>query len=158
MKIFEIIKYPLILLIFGLCIGCGNVKQIPVQTVEKVVVKDSTIYINDTVTIEVPKEVVKEVVPQDTVSILSTKLATSEAKIYNGSLYHKLTQKGTLKAQIDTVVTVQYVDRYINKEIPIEVVVEKKVVPTWSWISLIINIVILLIIAFRIYLKFKVVI
>lgn len=155
MKIVEIIKYPLILLIFGLCIGCGNVKQIPVQTVEKVVVKDSTIYVKDTVTIEVPKEIVKEVVPTDTISILSTKLATSEAKIEKGMLYHKLEQKGAFKAKIDTVITVQYVDRYINKEVPVEVIVEKKHIPTFFWISLILNIVGILIIAFKIYLKFR---
>lgn len=155
MKIFEIIKYPIILLIFGICIGCGNIKQIPVQTVEKVVIKDTTVFIRDTITIEVPKEVVREVVPSDTISILSTKLATSEARVEKGMLHHKLTQKGALKAQIDTVVTVQYIDRIINKEIPIEVIVEKKVIPTWCWVSLIVNIVILLVIAFRIYLKFK---
>ena len=155
MKIWNVIKYPLFLLVFGLIIGCSTTKQIPVQTVEKVVVKDTTIYIKDTVKIEIPTEVVKEVVPADTISILSTKLATSEAKIEKGMLYHKLQQKGTIKAKIDTAVKVQYVDRYINKEIPITVEVEKRFIPEWAWWSLIANIVILLLIAFRIYLRFK---
>ena len=155
MKIWNVIKYPLFLLIFGLIIGCSTVKEVPVNNSEKIVYKDTTIVIKDTVKIPIPYEVVKEVVPQDTVSILSTKLATSEAKIEKGMLYHKLQQKGTVKAKIDTAVKVQYVDRYINKEVPITVEVEKRFIPEWAWWSLIANIVILLLIVFRIYLRFK---
>ena len=155
MKIWNVIKYPLFLLVFGLIIGCSTTKQIPVQTVEKVVVKDTTIYIKDTVKIEIPTEVVKEVVPTDTVSVLKTSVAESEAKIHKGMLYHSLKQTGKVKAKVDTFVKVEYKDRYIHKEIPIEIKVEKKVIPNWAWWSLIANIVILLLIAFRIYLRFK---
>lgn len=135
-------------------VGCGSIKEVPVHTVEKVVYKDTTIHIKDTVKIEVPKEVVRNVVPQDTTSILRTSVALSTAKIEKGMLHHKLSQIGQVKAQIDTVVTVQYVDRIMEKEVPIKVEVEKKHIPNWAWISLIINIVIFLLFLFKIYLKF----
>ena len=46
-----------LLILLGLS-GCSTVKYVPIQTEEKVIVKDSLIYVRDTVTVEVPKEVV----------------------------------------------------------------------------------------------------
>ena len=114
------------ILAIGLMVGCSSIKQIPVNTVEKVVYKDTTIFVKDTIRVEVEREVVKEIVPQDTSSILRTSVAVSEARIHNGSLHHRLEQKGTVLAQIDTVIKVQYVDRIIEKEVPVEVEIEKK--------------------------------
>ncbi len=151
----RVIKYPLLLLIFGLMLGCGSIKEIPVINTEKIVYRDSTIYIRDSVFIEVPKEVIKEIVPEDTTSILRTSVALSEAKIEKGMLHHRLEQKGQVKAQIDTVVTVQYVDRIIEKEVPIEVEVVKYKRDTIFWFSIIFNVIVLLLTAFKIYLKLK---
>lgn len=151
----RVIKYPLLLLIFGLVLGCGSIKEIPVINTEKIVYRDSTIYIRDSVFIEVPKEIIREIVPEDTTSILRTSVALSEAKIEKGMLHHRLEQKGQVKAQIDTVVTVQYVDRIIEKEIPIEVEVVKYKRDTIFWFSIIFNVIVLLITAFKIYLKLK---
>lgn len=151
----RVIKYPLLLLIFGLVLGCGSIKEIPVQTVEKVVVKDSVVYIRDSVLVEVPVEKIVQVLPADTTSQIATSLAFSEAKITSGILTHSLEQKGQIKAKIDTfyVTQIKEVEKYVD--VPIEVIVEKKYTPTWAWVSLIINIVITLLIAFRIYLKTK---
>lgn len=151
----RVIKYPLLLLIFGLVLGCGSIKEIPVINTEKIVYRDTTIYIRDSVFIEVPKEVIKEIVPEDTTSILRTSVALSEAKIEKGMLHHRLEQKGQVKAQIDTVVTVQYVDRIIEKEVPIEVEVIKYKRDTIFWFSIIFNVIVLLLTAFKIYLKLK---
>lgn len=151
----RVIKYPLLLLILGLVLGCGSIKEIPVINTEKIVYRDSTIYIRDSVFIEVPKEVIKEIVPEDTTSILRTSVALSEAKIEKGMLHHRLEQKGQVKAQIDTVVTVQYVDRIIEKEVPIEVEVIKYKRDTIFWFSIIFNVIVLLLTAFKIYLKLK---
>lgn len=151
-------KYPLLMLLMGfaLCLwGCSTVKEIPVQTVEKIVYKDTTIFFRDTVTIEVPKEVVKEIVPQDTTSILRTSVAFSEAKIDKGMLHHKLEQNGAIPVQIDTVITVQYVDKIIEKEVPVKVEVIKHKRDNIFWFSIIFNILIVLIIILKIYLKFK---
>lgn len=151
----RVIKYPLLLLILGLVLGCGSIKEIPVINTEKIVYRDSTIYIRDSVFIEVPKEIIKQIVPEDTTSILRTSVALSEAKIEKGMLHHRLEQKGQVKAQIDTVVTVQYVDRIIEKEVPIEVEVVKYKRDTIFWFSIIFNVIVLLITAFKIYLKLK---
>lgn len=151
----KVIKYPLILLVFGLMLGCGSIKEIPVINTEKIVYRDSTIYIRDSVFIEVPKEVIREIVPEDTTSILRTSVALSEAKIEKGMLHHRLEQKGQVKAQIDTVVTVQYVDRIIEKEVPIEVEVVKYKRDTIFWFSIIFNVIVLLLTGFKIYLKLK---
>jgi hypothetical protein len=138
-----------------LMVGCSTIKYVPIQGETVVEYRDTTIYINDTVTIPVPVEVVKEVVPADTVSVLQTSVALSEAKIQKGMLHHSLEQRGTVKTRIDTVVTIQYVDKYIYEEVPVTVEVEKRYVPEWCWWSLIINIVTVLLVAFRIYLKHK---
>ena len=82
-------------------------------------------------------------------------MALSEAKLYNGSLYHRLEQKGAIKTQIDTVITVQYVDKIIEKEVPVEVEVIKYKRDTIYWFSIILNVVVMMIILFKIYLKLK---
>lgn len=106
--------------------SCGTIKEVPVQTVEKIVQRDSLIYVNDTVTIEVPKEVVREVLPDIDTSYLSTSLAQSTAYLDTTErrLHHTLTQKGQLEAVLDTVVVVEYVDRYLTKEVPVTVEIE----------------------------------
>lgn len=136
-------------------VGCGAIKEIPINNIEKVVYKDTTIYIRDSVFVPVPVEIIKEVVPEDTTSILRTSVALSEAKIEKGMLHHKLEQKGTIPVQIDTVVTVQYVDRIVEREIPVEVEITKYKRDTLFWISIIFNVIVLLLVGFKIYLKLK---
>lgn len=137
-----------------LTVGCSTVKYVPIQGEKIVEYKDTIIYVKDTITIPVPVEVVREIVPKDTTSILRTSVALSEAKIEKGMLHHKLEQKGAIKTKIDTVVKVQYVNQYVDKEIPVEVQVEKKYIPKWCWISLIINIIIGVWFAAKIYFRF----
>ena len=117
--------------------------------------KDSIVYVNDTITIEVPKEKVVYVVPADTLSQISTSLAFSEAKVEKGILTHTLEQKGEIKTKIDTFFKVKYTDRIVEKEVPVEVEVEKPYIPTFFWIVAIYAAIITLLIAFISYLKFK---
>ena len=118
--------------------GCASVKEIPVQTVEKVIVKDSLIYINDTLRIEIPKEVVKEVIPQIDTSYIKTSLAESVAYLdtTERKLHHTLTQKGEVKIKFDTIFKVQYVDRIVEKDVPVEVEVIKYKRDTFFWVLL----------------------
>lgn len=118
--------------------GCASVKEIPVQTVEKVIVKDSLIYVTDTLRIEVPKEIVREVVPQVDTSYLKTSLAESTAYLdtINRKIHHTLTQRGEIKIKYDTVFKVQYVDRIVEKDVPIEVEVIKYKRDTFFWVLL----------------------
>lgn len=136
--------------------SCSVVREIPVQTIEKVVYRDSLIYIRDTVEVPVPYEVVREILPKDTTSILRTSVAMSEAKIDKGMLHHKLEQNGVVKAQIDTFYLTKTVEKIKEVEVPVEVIKEVKHIPNWCWYSLIANIVVILFIIFKIYLKFRV--
>lgn len=154
MKIYNVIKYPLILLIFGLVVGCGAVKEIPVSTVEKIVVRDSIIYVCDSIEVPVPYEVIKEIVPQDTISVLKTSVASSVAKVEKGTLTHSLEQKGSVPARIDTFYVTQIKEVEKMVEVPVEVKVETKVVPVWSWWCLIYAIILTLLVAFGLYLRF----
>lgn len=144
----------LIMILFSF-ISCGSLHEIPVQTIEKKIIRDSLIYITDTITIEIPTEKIVQVLPADTTSQIATSLAFSEAKIEKGILTHSLEQKGQIQAKIDTCYITKIKEKIVEKEVPIEVPVEVKHTPKWAWWSLIFNIVIILLIAFKIYLKTK---
>lgn len=107
--------------------SCATVKEIPVQTIEKVVYRDSLVYIKDTIRVEIPKEVVKEVIPQIDTSYLRTSYAESYAYVDTTErrLHHTLSQRGEVKVKFDTIVKIQYVDRIVEKDVPIEVEVIK---------------------------------
>ena len=136
-------------------VSCSTVKYVPVETIEKIEYRDSIVYVNDSIFIEVPKEKVVYVGPADTLSKISTSFAFSEAKVEKGVLTHTLEQKGEIKAKIDTFFKVKYTDRIVEKEVPVEVEVEKPYIPTFFWIVAIYAAVITLLIAFRLYLKIK---
>ena len=148
-------KRLFIFILLLVAVSCGTTKSIPVQTIEKIEYRDSIVYVNDTITIEVPKEKVVYVVPADTLSQISTSLAFSEAKVEKGILTHTLEQKGQIKAKIDTFFMVKYIDRIVEKEVPVEVEVEKPYIPTFFWIVTIYAAIITLLIALKAYLKLK---
>lgn len=143
-----------LLLLLGIG-GCSTVKYVPIQTEEKVIVKDSLIYVRDTVTIEIPKEVIKEIVPADTTSILKTSLAISEARVEEGKLHHTLEQSGAVKTVVDTCYVTRIEEKVVYQDRPIEVPKEVKHIPSFFWWSLIFNIITVLFIIFKIYLKLK---
>ena len=111
--------------------GCSTVKYVPIQTEERVEVRDSLIYIRDTVTVEIPKEIVKEIVPSDTISILKTSVAVSEARLEQGHLHHTLEQSGTIKTKIYTFYVTKIVEKAVYKDRPVEVEVPVKYVPSF---------------------------
>ena len=117
----------LILAIGLLMVSCKTTTQIPVQTVEKIVYKDTLVYVHDSVLIEIPFEKVKEVLPVIDTSYLRTSLAESVAYIdtANRKLYHSLEQKGEVKIVYDTIVKFSYIDKIIEKEVPVEVEIIK---------------------------------
>lgn len=124
-----------ITLLLGLS-SCTTLKEVPVQTVEKIVYKDTLIYINDSIKIDVPYEVVKEVIPEIDTSYLKTSLAESVAylDIDKKKIVHTLTQKGEISTKLDTVVKFQYIDKIIEKEVPVEVEVIKHKYDTLFWV------------------------
>ena len=148
-------KRLFILILLLVAVSCGTTKYTPVQTIERIEYRDSIVYVNDTITIEVPKEKVVYVRPAATLSQISTSLAFSEAKVEKGILTHTLENKGQIKAKIDTFYKVKYTDRIVEKEVPVEVEVEKPYIPTFFWIVTIYAAIITLLIAFKAYLKLK---
>ena len=136
----------LILLLF---VSCSTIKYVPVKETEYVTVTETLV---DTVIKWAPpiEKVDKET--KDTTSTVETSLAKSTATVSNGTLHHTIENK---KDSIKTKIV--YKDKIIKqteyKEVPVEVEVEKKVVPGWVYYSLGLNILILSFFLGRLILK-----
>lgn len=145
-----------------LFIGCATVNEVPVNTtkvdsvrIEKVVeYRDTTIYV------DVPREVIREVVPELDTLYMENTVATSRSYLDTATR----TLKGELKSKptklpqpvkLPETTEKEEIVKEIVKEVPVRVEVEKKHIPNWCWYSLIGNIVVILLIGFRLYLKFK---
>lgn len=141
-KFIEILKYFLVILFFTLPVGCcgtKKAKQLPVVQVEKTVIKDSLVYIRDTIYIPLPTEE-KEVKTTADSSHLETSLAKSDAWIDStGHLNHTLKNKEVVYKYIyDTVVVTNTVTEYKEKPVIVEVEVPKPYYPKWSVILMVI--------------------
>lgn len=118
-------------------LGCGQIRQIPVQTQTIINYRDSLILRDSTVII--PIEVVKDVVPPYDTLKMETTMATVKAwadtttHTLKGSLTNK---QGTIYKYKDREKIV-YRDSIVTKEVPVEV---EKIVKThypyekWLWI------------------------
>ena len=143
-------------------VSCSTVKYVPISDSENIHKVDSTIiqYRDTTIFIEVPVEVVKEVVPQLDTLFMETSLAESTSYLDTTTR----TLKGELKNKIEPIEKIVYLpskehivyrDSIITKEVPVEVQIEKKHIPQWVWYSVIFNVIVLCYIGFKIYLKFR---
>lgn len=143
-------------------VSCSTVKYVPISDSENIHKVDSTIiqYRDTTIFIEVPVEVVKEVVPQLDTLYMETSLAKSTSYLDTTTR----TLKGELKNKQEPLEKIVYLpskehivyrDSIITKEVPVEVQVEKKHIPEWVWYSVIFNVIVLCYIGFKIYLKFR---
>lgn len=150
-------NYLLLLPLFF--IGCASVKQVPVQSIERdsVVVKEiirDTVIVTELVPQFVDRIIEIPVIPQDTLSEISTSYAVSTAGITNNQLHH------TIKNKPNIPIKIEYKDKIVTKteykevEVPVEVIVEKKYIPNWCWWSLIVNVIMALLTGFKIYMKF----
>lgn len=127
----------IIVLLTILLVGCATskIQYVPVQGEHTIEIRDSIIRVVDTVTIEIPKERIVEVVPEVDTSYLETKLAHSTAYLDRNkrTIHHTLEHKKTaLKTQIDTVFVTQTKTEYKDKVVIEEV--EVPVIPKWCWI------------------------
>lgn len=136
----------LILLLF---VSCSTIKYIPVKETEYVTVTETLV---DTVIKWVPPIEKTDKETKDTTSTVETSLAKSTATVSNGTLHHTIENK---KDSIKTKIV--YKDKIITKteykEVPVEVEVEKKVIPKWVYYSLGLNILILSFFLGRLILK-----
>lgn len=140
-------------------ISCGTTQVLAEkETIEKIIVKDSLIY-RDSI-VYIPQERIVEIVPQ--LDTLFMDIETASSKTYLDTTNMLL--KGELKSKKKEVVKyqtiIEYRDRidtvYIKEPQPYEVIKKEKYIPSIFWYSLIINIVVILFIIFKIYLKFRV--
>lgn len=145
-----------------MAVSCSTVKYVPISDSENIHKVDSTIiqYRDTTIFVEVPVEVVKEVVPQLDTLYMETSLAKSTSYLDTTTR----TLKGELKNKIEPIEKIVYLpskehivyrDSIITKEVPVEVQIEKKHIPQWVWYSVIFNVIVLCYIGFKIYLKFR---
>ena len=104
-----------ILVLFSLlCVACGSVKQ--VTPTERVVTETriETVYLTDTVLLEIPK-IVEKVVTKDTVSVLENDYAKSQAIVTDGLLAHSLETKPVQKP-VEVQTKIVYRDSIIVKD------------------------------------------
>lgn len=91
----------------------------------RIEVRYGTVYVTDTVTIEIPKEV-ERIVTHDTISHLENSLAVSEAKYVGGLLYHSLETKPQQKPvavqkQIEYRDSIAYRDKQVKVKTPVTI-------------------------------------
>ena len=141
----------LLLFILLLLTSCSTIKYVPVKETEYVTVTETLV---DTVVKWVPPIEKTDKETKDTTSTVETSLAKSTATVSNGTLHHTIENK---KDSIKTKIV--YKDKIITKteykEVPVEVEVEKKVVPSWCWWLLGINILATIGFAIRLYFRFR---
>lgn len=85
--------------------GCGASKHFPVDAVRdsvSVVVKESVIYRDSIIYVEVPAETDKAILPVADTSHLETSLAVSDAWVTDGRLNHTLSHKQERLAKVIT--------------------------------------------------------
>ena len=119
-------KYFFPFLLLFLSVACGTIKQVTPREQTTVEIRTETVYVPDTVYIELPR-IVEKVQTLDTTWVLENKYAVSEASVSGSVLKHSLEVKPinepvAIKKEIvyrDSVVLQQVdVDHYI--EIPAE--------------------------------------
>lgn len=150
--------YFYLLLISVGMIGCRSAKNtiqyVPIENSENVIIRDSIIIIKDTIQVEVPIEIINNITT-DTVSVISTSIATSKAIIEKGKLHHSLQQSGTLDVTVDTCYVTKIEEKVNYKEVPIEVVKEIKYIPKWVTYLLLVNLAVVAILALKFWIKIK---
>ena len=137
------------LLLFVFFASCSTIKYVPVKGEDiyhtEYVTKDSIVY--------TPVEVIKEVVPEMDTLYMETSVAKAKAYLD--------TNLNTLKGEMKNKKEIIYKDKIVyrdsivfqKQEVPVEVEVEKKVVPSWVYYSLGLNILILSFFLGRLILK-----
>ena len=154
-------KLIYILTILAVLMGCGTTHHTPsTDTQVHYEIRDSIRYIDSLVPVPIPVERIVDVVPVYDTLKLETSVAMAQA--YVDTTTHTL--RGSIQNKKDSIKTiikykehivVEYRDSVSVQTIPVEVPVIKKVVPSWCWWILGINVLILILFAIRLYLKIK---
>lgn len=149
-------KYIITIAVALIISSCGTTRKIVEVPVEsQIQIRDSTVYVHDTVRVDIPVEVTRVVIPDVDTSHISTSFATSTAYLdtLERKIHHTLQQKGHIYQPIDTVITVQYITKEV--QVPVYKDVEIPVTPDWAWYCLAVNILVVLVFIIGIILKLR---
>lgn len=150
-------------LVCALCVAsCGIIKPVPVEstTAATTNIKDSlVINIKDSTIIHEVSRFKEYGKLLDTLRINGNRSSMKSwidttNLVLNGTLEEKPFEERIKYEYRDRLVEV-HDTLVVKKEIPVELIKEKKTIPTWCWYSLILNILGLMITGFFIYLKIK---
>lgn len=127
--------------------GCGTIRYVPIE--KKVEVRDTVVLKSDTVRIAVPVEKIVEVVPKTDTILLETSVAKAEAWVDSTGLRGRIENK-----RVELTKEIQVVERVRKEtervEVPVEVIKEKRVIPKWLWLSLAVNLAVVVCIVLKI--------
>ena len=112
--------FPFLLLF--LSVACGTIKQVTPREQTTVEIRTETVYVPDTVYIELPR-IVEKVQTLDTTSVLENKYSKSEAQVSNGVLAHSLEVKPVKEPAI-VQKQIVYKDSIIVKEVDVDHYIE----------------------------------
>ena len=151
----KILIYMLILLLSS----CSTIKYVPIKNDTATNVKDSIVWHDSTIVNYITKERVVDIVPQYDTLLLETDYAKSMS--YVDTTHHVLRGEIENKDTVPLNKEIKWKEKIIEKEIikevevPVEVLVEKKIIPKWCWFSVIFNVIVLFYIIVKIYFVFK---
>lgn len=142
--------------LISLLTGCSIPKYVPVESASRdTITITNTITYKDTIIITGRADTVS-IMTRDTASFLRLGDSESEAIVSNGVLNHTLRKAPSkVPLKVPTITLNKEEISFRTQQIPYEVIVEKKVTPGWVWWSLGVNIILLILIVVRIYIKFK---
>ena len=115
-------KYFFSFILLFLSVACSVTRQVTPREQTTVEVRTNTVYVPDTVYIEIPR-IVEKVQTLDTVSIIDTKYAISEAQVSNGVLAHSLETKPVREPAI-VQKQIVYKDSVVVKEVDVDHYIE----------------------------------
>ena len=112
----------MLLFLLFLSVACSTIKQVTPREQTTVEICTETVYVPDTVFVELPR-IVEKVQTLDTISVLENKYAKSEALVENGTLNHSLELKPVKEPAI-VQKQIVYKDSIIVKEVDVDHYIE----------------------------------
>ena len=125
-------KNFILLLLLFLSVACSTIKQVTPREQTTLEIRTETVYVPDTVYIELPR-IVEKVQTLDTVSVLENKYAVSEASVSGNVLKHSLEVK-PVKEPVAIQKEIVYRDSVILQQVDVDHYIEMPAELT-SWQS-----------------------
>ena len=122
-------KNFILLFLLFFSVACSTIKQVTPREQTTVEIRTETVYVPDTVFVELPR-IVERVQTLDTVSVLENKYAKSEALVENGTLNHSLELKPVKEPAI-VQKQIVYKDSVVVREVDVDHYIEVPAELSW---------------------------